>query len=879
MPSQTDQRTADLQEVSALLAQHPRIILAQTEGEPPDCYELEYRLTGLVREEDGSVRRVSRHVVLITLPFGYPHFPPAVKPLTPIFHPDIDPDAARISAQWQQEPSLAKLILHIGEMICGKVYSLEDPFNQEAADWYSEHAAELPLDSLEGGAEPEDFDLGLEDIDLGPTAGAEPEEQGFELSLELEPPQAIEDVASLTAAPAAAELDFEPPQDFDLGLEESAAKTPQDEADFELEIGEPEAALPPEDFGPKLAEIRAHLDRREFFIAGRLLKELPPALPEAEGLRKKVQTAQAQCDQLLQEMKMLEDEDNFPEAQRIFEKLKKVAVDLPGLADIGRRLQQSQSMLDTFSLPEEPAEEEPEKRKKKNGKAGKEPPPPPKAKEKTAVPPPREKKEISTTKSKIVRAARQPVPVAPFAIAAGVAAMIVAGVMLYTRDTNMLLEATLSYQDGQNAVRHNDFQEAQQYVGAAQAKLKTVLLPVPGKGQLKAEIEKLLADEAYQRGIQGEGKYKGQYLPVQEVKDREQLDRLAVQAEVLAAAANFGPAATAYEAASTFAASAASGSLAAEAEQLKELARQLRIKDALSNAKKAEHAGDWKYAEDTYQKALELSESLASADDQSAIRKQMEAMRLHRDLDQSKQNLTSAQWQEAVRILEQAKARLEANPEAATPEQRLEVERLLARSRLHQILSSARQNYDSGNPAAAVQGYKNGLALLDSQTALFDQADRNAAPSIRRTVLMIEIGVELNAAVQAENQRSLTAALRHYRKIEELLNTPDLIKDENLKELEANVRDKFSSLSREAGMKLKMNWLNRNFRRIFSEAYPNSRSADLRSPDLHLIKKSGGQELYKLICIERSRGSSYQLELIYRYDPLSDQWSPCPGCQ
>jgi len=880
MPSQTDQRTADFQEVSTLLEQNPRIILAQTEGEPPDCYEIEYRLTGLVREADGSVRQASRHVVLITLPFGYPHFPPAVKPMTPIFHPDIDPDAARISAQWQKEASLAKLILHIGEMICGKVYSLEDPFNQEAADWYSEHEAELPLDSLEGGAATaaEDFDLGLEDLDLGPTAGAQPEEQSFDLSLDMEVPQAVQDVVSLAAAPSAdmdLQLESSPPQEFDLGLDESSSA--QNDADFELEIGEPEAAPPPQDFGPKLTEIRAHLDRKEFFIAERLLKELPPALPEADGLRSKVKAAQARCDDILQEMKILEDEDNFPEAQKVFEKLKKVAVDMPGMAEIGRRLQQSQSMLDTFSLQDEPPDEElPEKKKK----TAKEPPPLPKTKEKKAAAlPPKEKKEVSKSKSRIIRAARQPVPVAPFAIAAGVAAVIVAGVVLYTRDTNMLLEATLSYQAGQNAARQNNFQEAQQSVGAAQAELKTVLLPLPGKGQLRAEIEKLLADEEYQQGLEGKAKYNGQYLPVQEVKDREQLARLTAQAEALAAAENLGPAAAAYEAAATFAAAAASGSLAMEAEQLKEQARQLRIKDALSNAKKNEHVGNWEGAEDTYQKALELSGSFASPEEQEAIRKQVDAMRLHRDLEQSKKNLTGQQWEEAVRILEQAKMRLEANPGAAAPELRLEVERLLVQSRLHQILSSARQDYDSGNAAAAIQGYKNGLALLDGQAHLFDETTRNAAPAIRRSIVMIEIGLELNAAVQEENQRNLPAALRHYRKIEELLDASNLIKNDNLKELEANVHDKLGSLSREAGMKLKMDWLNKQFRRIFAEAYPNSRAADLGSPSLNLIRKTSGQELYKLKCIERSRGSSYQLELIYRYDPLSDQWTPCPGCQ
>ena len=58
-----------------------------------------------------------------------------------------DPAAIRIADQWQKNPSLPDLILHIGEMICGSAYNVEDPFNQEAADWYRNHTDQLPLDT------------------------------------------------------------------------------------------------------------------------------------------------------------------------------------------------------------------------------------------------------------------------------------------------------------------------------------------------------------------------------------------------------------------------------------------------------------------------------------------------------------------------------------------------------------------------------------------------------------------------------------------------------------------------------------------------------------------------------------------------------------
>ncbi|CAK8720225.1 Ubiquitin-conjugating enzyme [Candidatus Electrothrix gigas] len=182
MTSETDQLANDFEEVNTRLAEYPQIHLAETEGDPPATYEVEYRLNGLARQEDGSIGQNKRHRLRINLPFGYPHFPPTVKPLTPLFHPDIDPDAVRIALYWQKNPSLAALIIHIGEIICGQTFNLEEPFNQEAADWYSDNAADFPLDEVRQG-EPEDEDF-EEAVDPGLSLEIDSSEEGLDEKIE-----------------------------------------------------------------------------------------------------------------------------------------------------------------------------------------------------------------------------------------------------------------------------------------------------------------------------------------------------------------------------------------------------------------------------------------------------------------------------------------------------------------------------------------------------------------------------------------------------------------------------------------------------------------------------------------------------------------------
>lgn len=183
MSTGEQQLQIDFEKITQLLEQYPDIRLLHADGDPPDRYDIEYNLKGYEANPDGTASPADRHRVRITLPFGYPHFAPTVKPLSPIFHPDIDPDAVRIADFWEKSQSLPELIIHIGRMICGTFYSSDEPFNQRAFEWYEEHRSLLPFDVLTprneaaaGDAESAGTELPLSGGDsLRPVIGPDPD--------------------------------------------------------------------------------------------------------------------------------------------------------------------------------------------------------------------------------------------------------------------------------------------------------------------------------------------------------------------------------------------------------------------------------------------------------------------------------------------------------------------------------------------------------------------------------------------------------------------------------------------------------------------------------------------------------------------------------
>jgi len=145
---------ADYAQMSALFSSHPRIRLLNTEGSPPEKYVLQLNVLGLVPAEEGACTYGRTHRAELVLSLDYPRRPPLCRMLTPLFHPNVDPQKICIGDHWTAGQTLPQLVIRIAEMIAYQCYNVKSPLNAKAAAWAAENMDQLPL-------EKQDFSAGL----------------------------------------------------------------------------------------------------------------------------------------------------------------------------------------------------------------------------------------------------------------------------------------------------------------------------------------------------------------------------------------------------------------------------------------------------------------------------------------------------------------------------------------------------------------------------------------------------------------------------------------------------------------------------------------------------------------------------------------------
>jgi ubiquitin-protein ligase len=139
---------AEYERLLKLFSDHERIRIAESVGNPPDRYVIEYKVRGLV-EEKSEVKEQLVHRAEITLGPNYPRERPRCVMLTPVFHPNIDHLAICTEDIRSAGQTLDQTIVFIGEMIAYQAYNLQSPRNGDAARWTTEHLNELPLEGTD----------------------------------------------------------------------------------------------------------------------------------------------------------------------------------------------------------------------------------------------------------------------------------------------------------------------------------------------------------------------------------------------------------------------------------------------------------------------------------------------------------------------------------------------------------------------------------------------------------------------------------------------------------------------------------------------------------------------------------------------------------
>lgn len=136
---------ADQRRVTEVFADHPLIRLLESQGEPAESYTFEFSVTGLIEGPDGPSEQ-GTHRAQVILMRDYPRRPPFCRMLTPVYHPNIDPQKICIGDHWSAGQSLVDLVARIGQMICFQSYNTRSPLNAAAAAWAEQNLPRLPLD-------------------------------------------------------------------------------------------------------------------------------------------------------------------------------------------------------------------------------------------------------------------------------------------------------------------------------------------------------------------------------------------------------------------------------------------------------------------------------------------------------------------------------------------------------------------------------------------------------------------------------------------------------------------------------------------------------------------------------------------------------------
>ncbi len=737
MPSDKNQQTSEYDKIVATLRQYNSINIIRTKGEPPDHYEIEYRLKGYITAPDNLITTDGLHKIQINLPFGYPHFSPTCKPLTPIFHPDFDSEAIRVADFWNEDKSLAGLIIHIGKMICGETYSIVDPFNQQALDWYEDHRSDLPLDTLQGSDADEPADDGIDTLD--------------------------DDLFT------------------SLMLEDDAEEPSRS---FEPEPSPEQPSLPPQTDEAEL--LREAIDQKRIFEARLILRQLShdSTLPGRSEISQSITEVIEKAKEYHAEAAKLEQRGKLEQAQAAYEKVEKIVSDFPGLDEDYQRVEQSLQL--TKNLGNQPPRTTPGPPRPL--------PPPPGTGFKTIKPLSTSKKPTKPTLSK----KKKLYLVGALCI---VFIIVGVKIYLGSTNTYMFERAESNLSLAQTLIDKQDYKNAEKRLEKVKIALGKIWFNKSKKSNLHDKMETLLTSPQLVEGLKGNIEFQGKYIPADKVATLREIDQKLDKAADLVEESKWKLAADQYKKALGLASDAGftekyqeieqtfarvkldqallagrnaeaeqqwlaagkhyqralkiAGSLPEEIEQIEISGRLAEVKfhHLFEQGKQAFVESEWQQAIDFIQQAQEIIEHSPAGltnRKKNLLEKNLFQVKLYQIRAKAIQEFNAANWDKSIRLYEQALAMITDNEAFIDDTVRTNIENI-KRSKLLAAISSDREQAilagHNDDNKLALQHYNGIIATLNKCDVDMDSELRSIRLETESKILKLKEQLFLDSKI------------------------------------------------------------------------------------------------------------------------------------
>ena len=821
---------------------HPLISIRPLKGDPPEQYEIVYSISGYCKTGKNDVKLAEEHHVELTIPFGFPHFPPSCKPKTEIFHPDFDPAAVCLGDFWQPGRSVPDLVIHIGRLINGETYSTDNAFNEEAARWYFEHRELFPLakQNWTTGTDAHDF------------------------SADATPPQidTIEDY-DLTS-----EFEF-------LSIESSNEdrSTPSEKNDQSQKQSQQE----------DLNYLHSLQNRKKFFTLSQFFETSPPVSEEAKELDDFCCEQIAKSEALFRSAKEMEESSNLltdpklapsyresqrPEAINFLKKAKKLLLeigsivsDYPHLETEIRGVERSLTALREIDTPSATDLSTFDSQSSTANKAASESP---------------QGKRIGGAKKIAVNIPRLTFKTIAVLTVAVTALLLCALSGAWFFSSQQLQQATTELAACSVAFENNAFEEAKSTCELSLKKASPLFgLHKAESEMLTKKLNEILSSEKLRQGLAGNLLVNGKYLPKKEAMALENFQRLQKEAEALFTQQQWTEAEDRY---GKLLALAEKGT-ASDGNTIKEIKNRLgylRFVKAFGAANALIAAGKWQEATTALQKAKGLLESLPE-EERRRHEMELNAALAKCNFEEFRQLgddfFSKSDWGKAIATYKAALPTAE-NNKLASQETLNELRQNIARAELYAAIDAGNKAFAEANWEAAILEYNKAGNLLNSQMESIKTADAQfTRKKIDRIILQTMVIRDRQAAQTAEIDKQDPVTARNiYKQLVATLNNSGLVNEDEFAEIKKTSLVAIDGLEKKIYLADKEKYLKDNFRRLFQLNYPAAVAENLTSPQITFIKEVDGKLIFKMQCQETGQGRPLALVMFYAYDKTGNRW-------
>ena len=804
-------------ELTSRFGNDPLIRISPTKGQPPEQYEIVYDLPCTVKDEDGGIRIGRGHRVSIAIPFGFPHFPPSCKPISPIFHPDFDTAAICLGDFWQHSHSLTELVYYIGTMLAGEVYSRHNAFNEEAAEWYRQHPDQLPFQQT-------DF---------------HPAEPPFKESRESRQQGDTDHL----------ELDVLEEEDLSAGV---FGPTPPGSPAGMATKDNDSKSLPTNPTGDKLWFLAR---KKRFFQLRDELAALSPtdSVEGIEILHTQAETAIGEAEQLAEEAASHERLGTPEAALALYQTAIGLVADYADITAALKRLQAAPA--GRGSSPG------------RGGRAGDKLP---------GAAPNGSSADQGKKPAKFEIGQFLSNHVVSVAIIGSLLGFLSISSYFFATYTTELSKAESLLSDCKQSMVKRNFTAAEKACLAAVDTAKGVLLFQSERSvMIKKAGEEILASETMQQGLRGNVLMNGSYVPIKSVQHQTDFQTARQAGEDFFTKSAWQKASD--KLTEALAIVKAHPNLAVK--DIKDVEQKLAFSQFRFVLEQAEQLYDRSLPGQALPLVMEARKKLKELppDIEEEYALPLEELRSKCQFAELKVKtaalLANADWQKAYAISQEA---IEIGQKLPTvgPQDLENLRTTMARAELYATIEAGNTAFSAEDWDLALERFRSASSQLASNDAEFSVEDlAKNRQKLDRIILQSTIIKLRQEAETAQAAKNIGQAIALLEDILGIIKDSKFNHDAEVEVIAEDTTKKLKPLQAEKEIADRIGYLTKNYKELFLKNYPETTEDRLSAPQVTFEKKIGSRLLFQMKCVDSDGGRRLTLVMFYTFDPASGSWS------